>query len=250
MPKAVLIIPCYNEASRLQDEQILALAKPPNRQLILVDDGSTDETAARLSAIAKKSRRKAELLALEKNGGKGEAVRAGLRKALEGGAELVGFADADLSTPVEEVLRLFDEAERRPEKKVVLGSRVRLLGSDVRRAPARHYLGRIFATTASLALRLPVYDTQCGAKVFKRSATLEWALAEPFTSRWAFDVELLGRLLCGARAIPAYRADDFLEVPLRRWSDVKGSKLQPAGAMKAGLDLLHIARKLRRQRRR
>ena len=95
-----------------------------------------------------------------------------------------------------------------------------LLGHRIERSWARHYLGRLFATASSQVLGLPVYDTQCGAKVFRDGPALRAALATPFTSRWAFDVELLGRLGTGADR-------RFLEVPLERWHDVGGSKLRP-----------------------
>jgi len=114
---------------------------------------------------------------------------------------------------------------------------VALLGHRIDRSAWRHYLGRLFATASSLVLRLSVYDTQCGAKVFRVTPALRTALAEPFTSRWAFDVELLQRLL-GAGVRPA----QFEEVPLRAWRDVGGSKLGPAAAIAAAADLARLAR--------
>src|SRR6185369_2437155 len=90
-------------------------------------------------------------------------------------------------------------------------------------------------------LHLGVYDTQCGAKLFRRSPALLAALAQPFRSRWAFDVELLQRLLRGRDGVPAIAASDFLEEPLEVWRDVPGSKLHPATAMLAGLSLLGLA---------
>ena len=70
-----------------------------------------------------------------------------------------------------------------------------MMGTDIRRSAVRHYTGRLFATAGSLVLGVPVYDTQCGAKAFRVTDALRAALAEPFVSRWAFDVEVLGRLL-------------------------------------------------------
>jgi hypothetical protein len=129
-----------------------------------------------------------------------------------------------------------------------MGARVRLLGNNIRRRPIRHYLGRAFATLASLALRLPVYDTQCGAKFFRRTKALEAALATPFVSRWGFDVELIGRLLCSQPGIPSLTEDRFTEVPLRRWEDVKGSKLRLRDVFRMGIDLGRIWLELRRRR--
>jgi len=124
---------------------------------------------------------------------------------------------------------------------VALGSRVRLLGRRIERSPWRHYLGRIFATLGSLALRLDVYDTQCGAKAFSRHPALLRALDEPFQSRWAFDLELLQRLLRDPH--DPLGARDFVEVPLRRWHDAKGSKLRPSGMARALWDVAQIARR-------
>jgi hypothetical protein len=102
----------------------------------------------------------------------------------------------------------------------------------------------VFATASSAVLGLAVYDTQCGAKVFRDGPALRAALAEPFSSRWAFDVELLGRLLAAGAA-----AGSFVEVPLREWRDVAGSKLGPSAALAAALDLATVARTARRRRR-
>src|SRR3990172_5614986 len=101
MPPAFLIIPCYNEASRLPASDLWALAGQSGLHLILVDDGSTDTTRLELEAFAAESKGRADVLVLARNGGRGEAVRAGLLAALERGASVVGFADADMSTPVE-----------------------------------------------------------------------------------------------------------------------------------------------------
>lgn len=239
MSKAVIVIPCFNEEHRLDRVEFLRLARSgEDVALVFVDDGSRDRTgevvrewAQEVPAIG--------LVQLPSNAGKAEAVRAGLRRALAGGAEVVGYLDADLATPVDEVLRIL-QVMFKGEWEVVLASRVRLLGSAIERRSSRHYLGRVFATIASLTLRLPVYDTQCGAKFFRRSASLDAALERPFRSRWAFDVELLERLTRGTDRSAPLPASAFLEVPLRAWRDVGGSKMRPRAMLRAGLDLLSI----------
>jgi hypothetical protein len=125
-----------------------------------------------------------------------------------------------------------------------MGARVSLLSHAIERSVVRHYLGRIFATLASLALRMRVYDTQCGAKLFRVSSTLADALRDPFISRWAFDVELLGRLLMGSALVPAISPQAIWEEPLHVWCDVKGSKVSPRQMANALLDLGRIERDL------
>jgi dolichyl-phosphate beta-glucosyltransferase len=254
MHDAVIVVPCYNEAKRLDGERFLALSGAPGLRLLFVDDGSTDDTGALVTALAQRSEGRIELITLAKNSGKGEAVRRGLEHAARAGAgagagaAIVGFADSDLATPPSELLRLLASA-RESSAAVVMGSRVALAGTSIDRKASRHYLGRGFATLASLVLRARFYDTQCGAKLFRNTDLFRAAIAEPFRSRWIFDVELLGRLLVGAGGFPGLEAADFLEVPLRRWSDVAGSKITASSWARAGIDLALIAAELERRRR-
>jgi dolichyl-phosphate beta-glucosyltransferase len=248
MQPLTLVVPCYNEAARLDDGAFLALVRGGDElHLLFVDDGSSDQTAARLRALAAAEPSRIAALVLERNGGKAEAVRAGLRRALGERAPLVGYLDADLATPIEEVRRLA-RLLRNGDAAVLLASRVSLLGRDIERQALRHYLGRIFASVASLVLRLSVYDTQCGAKLFRATPALEAALGEPFLSRWVFDVELLGRLLAGTPTVPGLPEGAIVEEPLRAWRDVPGSKLRPGHAVVAARDLSRIALDLRRRR--
>jgi glycosyltransferase involved in cell wall biosynthesis len=244
--ETVFVVPCFNEAARLREEDFLT--GTGHLGLLFVDDGSVDKTADLLERIVARMGGRASLLRLERNCGKGEAVRQGMLAAVAAGATIVGYADADLSTPAEELVRLAEEMSSRTEA-VLMGSRIMILGTDIERRPMRHYLGRFFAAGASLALNLKVYDTQCGAKLFRATPTLRAAIAEPFLSRWAFDVELIGRLLLPSTA-GAYTSHDFVEAPLKKWRDVAGSKLRPFDAGRAWIDLLRIAWRLRPLRRR
>jgi glycosyltransferase involved in cell wall biosynthesis len=215
-----------------------------------VDDGSTDATRVALEQLGDGLRARgilARVIGLGDNQGKAEAVRRGMLEALAQGAGIVGYYDADLSTPPAEMIRLLDVlAERRLD--VTLGARVALVGRVIERKASRHYLGRVFATFASVILGIAIYDTQCGAKAFRRTPALEAALAEPFVGRWAFDVELIGRLLAGAPGAPGIPVSAIAEIPLRAWRDVGGSTLGPATFPRVALELAGIARALGRWR--
>ena len=245
MRQVVYVVPCFNEANRLDlraFESLLGLA--PCR-LLFVDDGSTDDTRALLSGFAAANEGRVRVHSLDRNRGKGEAVRVGLSLAQREGAPFVGYADADLATPPEELARLATIAlDSRAD--VVMGSRVARAGASIDRRAARHYIGRVFATYASLLLEARIYDTQCGAKVFRANARLERALASEFVSRWVFDVEILARLLHDA--IAPLPLDRLLEVPLERWTDVGGSKIRATSVPRIALDILRatVAVKSRR----
>lgn len=232
------VVPCFDEERRLDVGAFLELAATPGVYLHFVDDGSRDSTAQVLAGLCDRAAGKASWQQLAVNSGKSEAVRQGLLRMVADGHDVVGYLDADLSTPVAEAQRLAEMIAARPDVQVALGSRVLMLGSRIERTTLRHYLGRLFATAASATLGLPVYDTQCGAKLFRASAALQVALAEPFSSRWAFDVELLHRLLRLGVGV-----DEFLEVPLRAWRDVGGSKLKPTAMVRAAWDLLQLRRR-------
>ncbi len=240
-----IVVPCFNEADRLDVSAFETLSRHVDR-LVFVDDGSTDGTATLVDEFAARIDGAVDLIRLGNNVGKAEAVRVGLLDAIERGATIVGYLDADLATPTTEMVRLIQVARDEPGRTAVLGSRVALLGHDVRRRPTRHYLGRLYATAASLALGVPVYDTQCGAKVFRVGQPLRLALAEPFHDRWSFDVELLGRLLSHRGQAP----DPIIEVPLRWWHDVGGSSVSATGGVRAAVALLGLRRRVRRHRRR
>ena len=240
-PSVVIVVPCYDEAGRLDPDGLTELSKRSGARLLLVDDGSTDTTAAVLASLAESDPERFAAVLQSSNVGKGETVRLGMRRALQDGAVVVGYYDADLATPPAEMARLVATLHDRPDLDVVMGARVGLLGHAIQRSMVRHYLGRVFATASSIVLGLDVYDTQCGAKVFRAGPSLDAALAEPFESRWVFDVELLGRLNRGSGGVSGLPASAFLEVPLNEWHDVHGTKLGLRSAARAVADLVRIS---------
>lgn len=245
MADTCLVVPFYNEAQRLDAARFAAfLEAVPATRLVLVDDGSTDATRSRLEALCEAAGGRAELVALPANRGKAEAVRAGVQRALERDPARFGYWDADLSTPLDALPRFEEVLAERAEIEIVQGARVQLLGRRIERSPLRHYAGRLGATAISQVLGLRVYDTQCGAKLFRSSERTRSLWGEPFLSRWLFDVELLARFVrsdAGRGGAAPERA--IYEYPLPAWRDVPGSKVGPLDYLRSARDLIRIRRR-------
>jgi dolichyl-phosphate beta-glucosyltransferase len=245
MAETTIVIPCFDEAARLPVEAFSEFVqKTAAVDLLFVNDGSRDDTLAVLRALEARHSDRIGVIDQPLNRGKAEAVRVGMNAAFERGARYAGYYDADLATPLAEsldMIRVLDENER---CEMVFGARVQLLGRHIQRHKTRHYFGRVFATVASESLGLAVYDTQCGAKLFRRCPTTERLFAEPFLSTWVFDVEIIARRIALARreALPA-AADVIHELPLDVWIDVPGSKVGPADFLRAAWDMALIYRR-------
>ena len=246
MPGTTIVIPCYNEAERLD---VVAfqdfVAKNPEIRFLMVDDGSKDKTGEVLEQLQSHDPERLGVVALEKNGGKAEAVRQGMVQAIQEGANIVGFWDADLATPLEVVPEFVKILEEQEGLESVFGSRVQLMGRKIERKMKRHYMGRIFATWAGWMLGLRIYDTQCGAKLFRVNDRVKRYFVEPFLSGWIFDVEILARMIKARRdddQAPAMEHSVY-EFPLMAWRDVGGSKVRGRDAWRAMIDLMRIRRK-------
>ncbi len=212
-----IVIPAYNEAVRLGKSLRTAIAylneNLPGSELIVVDDGSTDNTAAMArEALADSQTVHTSLITYKSNLGKGRAVRLGL---LASRGDVALFSDADLSTPFTEAPKLVDPI-RRGDCDVAFGSRAldRSL-NDMHQPWRREQGGRIFNLIVRLATGLPFWDTQCGFKAFRMSVCrpiIEGATID----RFGFDVELL------------YLAHNaglrVKEIPVR-WNHFEGSKV-------------------------
>jgi len=237
----ILVVPCYNEAQRLNRQAFEAfIPAHPNLHWIFVNDGSRDLTLPLLREVEASFPSHVQVLDQQPNRGKAEAVRAGMLMALQSEAPFVGFWDADLATPLETIPAFLEVFAEHPRIDMVFGARVKLLGREIHRQAIRHYLGRAFATTVSNMLRLPIYDTQCGAKIFKASSELKTVLAESFISRWVFDVEILARVLRHRRYSVASLEASIYELPLPVWKDVGGSKVKPTDFFKALFEIFQI----------
>lgn len=242
-----IVIPCYNEEKRFPFDRFVAFVEAnPSIHFLLVNDGSKDKTMDVLRRARTGREHQVDILDQPANGGKGEAVRAGILRALQrDGSAYVGFWDADLATPLEQIADLAGVLAARPELAMVFGARVKLLGRYVERRAVRHYLGRIFATVVSTVLRLPIYDTQCGAKIFRHTNTTGELFAEPFCSRWVFDVEIIARFIRQRNYDMAAVERSIYEFPLPEWRDVAGSQVRPGDFLRAFFDVLRIYRRYR-----
>jgi glycosyltransferase involved in cell wall biosynthesis len=240
MPESLsIVVPAYNEAARLGKSlpEILAYLNKntSNSELIVVDDGSTDNTAAvAKEIIADSGRVRASVVSYQSNLGKGRAVRLGL---LASRGDVALFTDADLSTPITETPKM-TEPIFSGEYDLTFGSRAldrQLIG--VHQPWRREQGGRVFNLAVRLATGLPFWDTQCGFKAFRMQVCRP--LIEGATiDRFGFDVELI---------YLAYRAGLKLrEVPVR-WDHNEGSKVN---VMTDSFNMLGEVGLIRRQARR
>jgi glycosyltransferase involved in cell wall biosynthesis len=244
MADTTIVIPCYNEAARLDVEAFNSyLDETTDVDVLFVNDGSTDATAAVLEGMKQAWPDRVDVLELEKNQGKAEAVRRGMTEAAKRDCQLVGFWDADLSTPLSELDEFRACLRERSHFEMVFGARVNLLGRSVRRNLFRHYLSRLFATLAAFVLGLGVYDTQCGAKLFRNSPDIAALFDQPFISRWIFDVEVIARLIKARRAEGRRAPEEVIfECPLMEWYEIRGSKIRVRDLFLMSLDLIKIIR--------
>ncbi len=218
-----LIVPAYNEEVRLPtmlDETLHYLEARERRdrdftfEIIIVDDGSRDNTARIALAYSKmKGTDKVRLLRLHCNHGKGGAVRKGMLRAR---GELLLMVDADAATRISDVERLEHQLRVANGRGVAIGSRHHLQADAVaQRACHRNLLMHGFNFYVSVLCVPGVKDTQCGFKLFTRTAAQELFPVQHI-ERWAFDVELLH--LCSRIGVPV------TEVPVH-WVEMPGSKI-------------------------
>jgi dolichyl-phosphate beta-glucosyltransferase len=249
-PPTTIVVPCYNEAKRFSTDAFIEFAAAqPSVRFLFVNDGSTDDTPLLIGRLVASAPERFGRLDHLNNQGKAAAVRSGMLRAFANGGGYAGYWDADLATPLGEIPRFIESLEAHPQREICFGVRVQLLGRTIDRRFYRHYLGRVFATAASLALQLPVYDTQCGAKLFRASPEMHALFAEPFVVNWSFDVEIVARLTQQRQRTrrPGPR-EIIYELPVEEWRDVEGSKVRPVDFGKALVDIARIRRKYLRDK--
>lgn len=239
MSEICIIIPCYNEGKRLPVQIFEDYIQANPIAFCFVDDGSSDNTIDVIEGLKKKFPSKVSVVKNNFNSGKAESVRNGVNYALESeNFKYVGYFDADLATPLEEIVHIKEYLNSGSSFRFALGSRIQRLGSEIQRDAFRHYFGRVFATFASIVLQLPVYDTQCGAKIIEREIAKD-IFDKPFISRWLFDVELI------ARVKAKYPVGVFIEVPLIQWKEIGETKIKLFDVLRFPIELIKIKKAYR-----
>jgi dolichyl-phosphate beta-glucosyltransferase len=236
MPKVSIIIPCFNEERRLQKEPLLQLLHSgADIALILINDGSTDNTHLLLEEIKQANQQAVTVISYSHNQGKAYAVFKGMEYALyNNNSAFIGYLDGDLSTSIDEFLNLVETASRQ-QADYAFGSRIKMLNHTIYRSVFRHICGRIITTIIDLRYQLSIYDTQCGAKVFTPDV-VKILTRTPFKTRWLFDVEIFLRIREAEIAIKG------LEVPLRKWTHYGNSKISLLSTPRICGDLILLAK--------
>ena len=216
IPTYSIVIPAYNEGERIRKtiEKILAFAAAQQWQveILIVNDGSTDDTADIVRSYALRHPT-LHLIENPGNRGKGYSVKNGM---LHSSGDVVLFSDADLSSPIEESLKLFAAIEAGAD--VAIGSRWVRTELQIQRQPLhRQLFGRLFNLALRLVLGLHFKDTQCGFKAFTRkSAHTIFPLQQ--IERWGFDPEVL---------FLARRFGFRMQEVAVRWAHREGTRINP-----------------------
>lgn len=205
--KILLIVPCFNEEKRLQLQEFISFDQA---DFLFADDGSTDKTFELIQSA--QDNKHIFSFQSKKNLGKSHIIQAAFKDfKLKSNYDLIGYWDADLAAPLEEITTLLNCLL---DNDVVYGSRKPTLSSTIKRRRIRHYPGRVFAFIIRRLFKIKFYDTQCGAKIFKKEA-FETAFEKPLLTNWIFDVEILLRL----------KDKKIIECPLGQWIHVSGNKV-------------------------
>ncbi len=220
--KTGIIIPCYNEAERINSQAFIDfILQEKDYHLCFVNDGSKDNTLQVLEDIQRQCPTRVSVIDVKQNAGKAAAVRSGARY-LYNNSEIgyIGFIDADLSTDFTDLKKLVQTLKDNYKLQMVYGSRRK--GGEIKRDFFRNFLSKIIKSIIHLILGLPIEDTQCGAKVFCRSI-IPVAFDQVFITRWLFDVEIFLRLK------KSYGKKSTMEITqeqaLDKWVHVEDSKL-------------------------
>ncbi len=220
----VFVIPCFNEANRFHTIYFTELFRKLNDfkediniKFLFVNDGSTDQTFAKLEEVSQLEG--VMTLTLENNLGKANAIRLGLIKAGSLNPSFVAYLDADGAFSVDSVIEgvnLYTHMIKYKEIDMMTFARIKLSGNYISRTKHRHIIGRVIAFLLNLYSEIRIYDSQSGFKILSNKFLDPKVIAKPFETRWFIDWELIIR-----NKMPLH----IIEVPVMHWSDVANSRI-------------------------
>ncbi len=236
-----IVIPTYNERNRLPQflinlAQEIGSAKL-DAEIIVIDDGSAEEHYKKyLDAIEKIDKVSVKIYRHERNRGKGAAIKTGFMVA---SGTWIGFVDADGATSPQEISRILKFALSSDGLDGIFGSRIRMLGFTIKRYFVKYVRGRIFATLIGVLLDIPIYDSQCGCKFFRKSKIFSY-LELCKEEGYLFDIELIS--ICCLKKL------NLVEFPIN-WSDQPGGKVRFfKDSFKMAFGILGIKKRLKKMR--
>ncbi|PQJ23082.1 glycosyltransferase [Tenacibaculum sp. SG-28] len=238
--KTAIIIPCYNEALRIDVSRYIDfIATHPLYHLCLVNDGSEDTTLEILNTIQNACSKRVTVIHLEKNKGKAAAIRTAAKYLYHQDAiRYIGYMDADLSTDFIDYKRLTQCLKQNDNLSLVFGSRkTNGFNNIIKRGNKRKFFSMVIKSIINLILGLEISDTQCGAKVFKKEE-IPLIYGKAFVSKWLFDVEIFLRLK--KRYGKEIVMQKIKEEPLLKWIGVEGSKITISDSVQIPVRLLNI----------
>jgi dolichyl-phosphate beta-glucosyltransferase len=228
----VLVVPLFNESKRWDRSYWERIILTSSLRIIFVNDGSEDRTLELIQEFSRDSNR-IEVIDLDRNQGKSEALRAGMLKVLSEtsfSCQWLGYMDGDGAFDTGELKHIIETLKSNPYVlsdieggRIVQSlwmSRIGLSGRRIDRRATRHYTSRILLTLIGFFVEGMPYDSQCGLKFFRNTSHLKEALKEKFRTRWFFDLEILIRMRGQFQYLQLIR-----EEPLEYWKDVGGSKI-------------------------
>ena len=231
-----VIVPCFNEENRLDTDYWNNIVKTTTFTWVFVDDGSTDQTTKKLSEIEN-----IKVLTLEKNLGKGEALRFGTNHVLgvsSAHAVSVGYIDADGAFNDQDITRIFSIFQEKitsGQYQSVWASRVALSGRKINRRLLRHYLSRIIVSIIGFTDKNLPYDPQTGFKVFLIDYDSRVIFKEKFKTRWFFELEIRNRW----ERLKNENLNIW-EEPVNFWKEIGGSKINSRQILRIIVELLII----------
>ena len=240
--KTIMVVPCFNEGSRLNIPYFRKLSKIDMTQWVFINDGSEDDTEVLLKKLSKLDN--VDVITLSSNSGKSQAITSGLHFAFNSyvNIEFFGFLDADAAFSVYDVENMINTSQNLNRYDAFYSSRVKLAGRDIRRSNKRHIMARIITSIFGFFWADIPYDTQSGLKIFRNSSFIRSVFSEKFETRWFVDIEISTRYTkIMGKGLKVW------EVPVTSWRDVPGSKIGFYESLRVSKEIIYILKTLIKQ---